>query len=67
MTENREDTLEIDFVYNIISREEWVDEEVLLIYENCYRRLKKLANELGLDTMEMDMARDKVMKMYDQL
>jgi hypothetical protein len=67
MTENREDILEIDFVYNIISREEWVDEEVLLIYENCYRRLKKLANELGLDTMEMDMARDKVMRMYDQL
>jgi hypothetical protein len=67
MIENREDILEIDFVYNIISREEWVDEEVLLMYENCYRRLKKLANELGLDTMEMDMARDKVMRMYDQL
>jgi hypothetical protein len=67
MTEQREDFLANEFVFNIIQKEEWVTEEILLIYEHCYRRLKKLAKEFGLDTMEMDRARNKVMETYNQL
>lgn len=67
MIEKKEDTSEVDFVLQVIERESWVTDEVLAIYEDCYRRLKRLANEFGLDTMEMDMARDKVMRTYNQL
>lgn len=67
MIENKDDTLEINFVLEVIKKEEWVTEEILLMYEDCYRRLKKLAKTMGLDTMELDMERDKVMKLYNQL
>lgn len=67
MIEIKDDTMETEYVLDVISREDWVDDEVLAIYEDCYRRLKKLAKEMGLDTMEMDMARDRVMRIYNQL
>lgn len=67
MIEKKEDTSEIDFVLQVLDKESWVTDEVLAIYEDCYRRLKRLAKEMGLDTMEMDMARDKVMRTYNQL
>lgn len=67
MIENKDDTLEINFVLEVIKKEEWVTEEILLMYEECYRRLHKLAKTMGLDTMELDMERDKVMKLYNQL
>jgi hypothetical protein len=67
MTEKKEDTSDLDFVLDSIKRESWVDKQVLTIYEDCYRRLKKLAKEMGLDTMEMDKARNEVMRLYNQL
>ena len=57
MTNQTEDIQDINFVFNSIIREDWVDEEVLLTYEDCYRRLKKLAVELNLDTTNIDLAR----------
>jgi hypothetical protein len=67
MTNQIEDIQEIDFIFNVISREEWVDEEVILIYEDCYRRLKRLANEFNLDTSEIDVARKRVMDIYGEI
>jgi hypothetical protein len=67
MTENKEDTLEIDFVYNIISREEWVDEEVLLIYENCYRIVRRMLINANEDVEELDKTRIEIMKLYGQI
>lgn len=67
MTEQKEDILVTEFVLDILEREDWVTEDILLMYEDCYRRLNKLAKTMGLDTMELDMARDKIMKLYNQL
>ena len=67
MTNQTEDIQDINFVFNSIIREDWVDEEVLLTYEDCYRRLKKLAVELNLDTTNIDLARKKIMKLYGQI
>jgi hypothetical protein len=67
MIETKEDILAVDFVLDSIKKESWVDKEVLMIYEDCYRRLKKLAKEFGIDTMEMDKARNEVMRLYNQL
>jgi hypothetical protein len=67
MTEKKEDILALDYVIDSIKREAWVNKEVLMIYEDCYRRLKKLAKEMGLDTMEMDKARNEVMRLYNQI
>ena len=67
MIKPEEDMLDIDFVLDVIGKEDWVNEEVLLIYESCYRRLKSLAHELELDTTEMDNAHERVMKLYGQV
>lgn len=67
MIENKEDTLAFDFVYNLIVKETFVNEEILLGYEDCYRRLRRLALLHNLDTMDLDKEREQVMKMYNQL
>lgn len=67
MIENREDTLEIDFVLNIIKRQDWVDEEILLIYEDCYRRVRKMLILAGEDTKQLDETRNEIMKVYGQI
>lgn len=67
MTNQTEDIQDINFVFNSIIREDWVDEEVLLTYEDCYRRLKKLAVELNLDTTNIDLARKNFMEIYGQI
>ena len=67
MTNQTEDIQDINFVFNSIIREDWVDEEVLLTYEDCYRRLKKLAVELDLDTTNIDLARKNFMEIYGQI
>lgn len=67
MIEQRDGTLEIDFILDVIKKESWVTEEILLMYEECYRKLHKLAKTMGLDTMELDMEREQVMKLYNQL
>jgi len=67
MTENKEDIQATEFVINILNKESWVTEEILMMYESCYRRLRKLAIILEIDTMEFDKVRDRVMKKYNQL
>ena len=67
MIKQDEDTLEIDYILTIIDKEDWVDEEILLIYEDCYRRLKVLAQHFQLDTQELDHARHSLMQKYDQI
>jgi hypothetical protein len=67
MIKQNEDTQEIDFILNIIDKEDWVDEEILLIYEDCYRRLKTLAEYFELDTKELDESRYCLMKKYGQI
>jgi hypothetical protein len=67
MIKQNEDTPEIDYILTIIDKEDWVDEEILLIYEDCYRRLKSLAEYFELNTDEMDHARYSLMRKYDQI
>jgi len=68
MIEEKEDFMEvIDFVLNSINREDWVDEEVLLIYEDCYRRYKRLAQYYGEDTSYIDSLRFEIMSLYNQI
>ena len=58
MIENKEDILATDFVLNIISRQSWVDEEILMIYEECYRLTKRLMVSFDEDTTELDRVRN---------
>ena len=67
MIKQNEGTSEIDYILTIIDKEDWVDEEILLLYEDCYRRLKNLAEYFNLDTSELDEARYNLMKRHDQI
>ena len=67
MIKQNEDTLETNFVLTLIEKEDWIDEEILLLYEDCYRRLKNLAEYFNLDTSELDEARYNLMKRHDQI
>ena len=69
MTEVKEDILvqnSLDFVINIITRQE-VDQEILLLYEILYRDLKRVANLFELDTTNIEMVREMVMRKYGQI
>jgi len=69
MTEVKEDILvqnSLDFVINIITRQE-VDQEILLLYEILYRDLKRVANLFELDTTNIEMVRETVMRKYGQI
>jgi len=67
MTENKGDTLATEFVLQIISRQEWVDEEVLMMYEECYRLTKRLMIFYKEDTTELDKVRNEIMSLYGQI
>lgn len=67
MTETNEGTLETNFVLNIILRHEWVDEEILLTYEQCYRICKKMMILNNEDTTELDKVRNQIMELYGQI
>lgn len=67
MTENKDDTLEIDFVLNIIHRQSWVNDEILMTYEVCYRIARKLYIEMNQDTELLDKTRNEIMKLYGQI
>lgn len=67
MIENKDDTSEINFVIDLISRQDWVDEEILMIYERCYRIARKLYLEMGEDTKNLDNTRYQIMKLYGQV
>jgi len=69
MTEVKEDILvqnSLDFVINIITRQE-VDQKILLLYEILYRDLKRVANLFELDTTNIEMVRETVMRKYGQI
>ncbi len=68
MTEKRGDTQvfdDTDFILDVIQKE-YVSQEVLLMYEQTYRELKRVAISFGLDTTIIDEARDRVMRIYGQ-
>jgi hypothetical protein len=67
MTNQIEDTQDINFVLNVISRQNWVDEEILLTYESCYRSVKALMIEFKEDTSELDRVRNEIMELYGQI
>lgn len=67
MTESKDDILETDFVIQIISRQEWVTEEILLAYEQCYRICKKMMILNNEDTTELDKVRNQIMELYGQI
>lgn len=67
MIENKDDTSEISFVIDLISRQDWVDEEILMTYERCYRIARKLYLEMGEDTKTLDNTRYQIMKLYGQV
>ena len=67
MIENKDDTSEISFVIDLISRQDWVDDEILMIYERCYRISRKLYIEMGEDTKTLDNTRYQIMKLYGQV
>lgn len=67
MIENKDDTSEISFVIDLISRQDWVDEEILMTYERCYRIARKLYIEMGEDTKTLDNTRYQIMKLYGQV
>lgn len=67
MTEIKDDTLEIDFVLGIVLRHDWVDEEILMIYEQCYRLTRNLMITYGQDTKLLDETRYQIMVLYGQI
>lgn len=67
MTEIKDDILVTDFVLNVISRQDWVDEEILMIYEECYRLTKRLMISFDEDTTELDKVRNQIMSLYGQI
>lgn len=67
MTEQKDDILATDFVLNVISRQTWVDEEILMIYEECYRLTKRLMVSFDEDTSELDKVRNEIMSLYGQI
>lgn len=67
MIENKDDTSEISFVIDLISRQDWVDDEILMTYERCYRLARKLYIEMGEDTKALDNTRYQIMKLYGQV
>ena len=67
MIENKEGTLEIDFIYDLVLRQDWVDEEILLMYENCYRIVRKMMLNSGESVEELDRVRNDIMKLYGQI
>ena len=46
------------------NKEDWVSEELLMLYEQTYRELKRVALSFELDTTIMDQARNELMKKY---
>jgi len=67
MIENKDDTLETNFVFDLISRQDWVDEEILLIYENCYRIVRRMLINANEDVQELDKTRNEIIKLYGQI
>lgn len=67
MTENKDDILATEFVLNIITRQDWVTEEILMIYETCYRIAKRMYLNAGQDTTKLDNTRNEIMKLYGQI
>jgi hypothetical protein len=67
MIEQREDISATEYVYNLVNRQEWVDEEILMIYEQCYRLCRSLMIANNEDTTNLDETRNEIMRTYDQL
>lgn len=67
MTESKDDILATEFVLKIISRQEWVDEEVLMMYEECYRITRRLMISFEQDIEELDKVRNQIMFLYGQI
>jgi hypothetical protein len=67
MIEENEDTLDINFILNVIDKEDWVSEELLMLYEQTYRELKRVAVSFELETVMIDQARNELMKKYGQI
>lgn len=67
MIEQKEDFLVTEFVFNIVLRQDWVDDEILMMYEECYRITKRLLIEFGENTDEVDRVRNEIMCLYGQI
>lgn len=69
MIESREDILEIndlDYIMNVIEKDLW-SEELLWMYEQTYREVRRVAIKFGLDTTELDNSRNLIMERHGQL
>jgi hypothetical protein len=69
MTEINEDITvqdSIDFVHNLITRED-MSQELILMYEQVYREVRRVAKSFNIDTSELDNARNNFMKTYGQI
>jgi hypothetical protein len=69
MIENREDILEqnnLDYIMNLVERDLW-SEELLWMYEQTYREVRRVAIKFGLDTTELDNSRNLIMERHGQL
>ena len=67
MIEKNEDTLVTEYILNLISRHDWVDDDILMMYEECYRLAKRLLIRYNQDTKELDENRNAIMRLYGQL
>jgi len=56
----------IDFVHNLITRED-MSQELILMYEQVYREVRRVAKSFNIDTSELDNARNNFMKTYGQI
>lgn len=66
MINKKEDITPIEYILDLIDRQSWVDEEFLLLYEYCYRYIKKVAISMDIDTTSIDLHHEKVMRIYDR-
>jgi len=66
MTNKKDDITPIEYIIKILEKESWVDEELLIQYEICYRYLRKVAISMGLDTFDMDKRHNYIMELYER-
>ena len=66
MTNKKEDITPIEYILILIDRQSWVDDEFLLLYEYCYRYMKRVAINMDIDTTSIDKKHEEVMRIYDR-
>ncbi len=66
MTNKKEDITPIEYILILIDRQSWVDDEFLLLYEYCYRYMKRVAINMDIDTTSIDKKHEEVVRIYDR-